>query len=187
MEATARTGVAEGESPGAEAKAAVAFYPNELAKLLMRPGQTFTVEPILCQGSSRRMATRPSRPAGPGRTSASSAASPRRLPKHGMPGTVRCVGPAMYAVGVWVGVGLAQDASVHEGTVLVNNAHLRPTGGSLHPDIHAQDSDETLTVQLCWSTWQLKLTARLMHAIFISFVRPAESNGLLHCKRACGA
>ena len=98
------------------------------------------------------------------------------MAKHGMPGTVCCVGPAVHAVGVWVGVGMAQDASVHEGTVLVNNAHLRPTGGSLHPDIHAQDSDETLTVQLCWSTWQLKLTARLMHAIFISFVRLAESN-----------
>ena len=35
----------------------------------------------------------------------------------------------MHAVGVWVGVGLAQDASVHEGTVLVNNAHLRPREG----------------------------------------------------------
>ena len=68
------------------------FYPNELAELLMRPGQTFTVEPILCQGSSRRMATRPLRPAGPGRTSASSAASPRRWP------SMACLGP----FAVWV-------------------------------------------------------------------------------------
>ena len=68
------------------------FYPNELAERLMRPGQTFTVEPILCQGSSRRMATRPLRPAGPGRTSASSAASPRRWP------SMACLGP----FAVWV-------------------------------------------------------------------------------------
>ena len=52
---------------------------------------------------------------------------------NGKPGTVRFVGPTMYAVGVWVGVGLEQAASVHDGTVLSNNTSLAAHGMESSP------------------------------------------------------